>query len=378
MNTHTEALTSSSTKTYTDLKKLRIVINGRFLTQGITGVQRYALELVKALDGLLHSGEIDSSHCKVEIIAPQGAKDPGLNHIVFRQAGFLKGQLWEQFELPLLTRNALLINLCNTAPLAKRNQFITIHDTAVWAVPHAYSFAYRAWYRLLLPNIAKVSKHIFTVSQFSKKELTRWLGVSEKKCYVLKEGREHIESVIPDDSIIAKHQLVGKPFVLAVSSLSPNKNFRAIVQALEWLGDAQFDLVIAGGTNPRVFANETQHMPDFVKHVGYVSDAELKSLYENASCFVYPSLYEGFGLPPLEAMTCGCPVIVSEKASLPEVCGDAALYCDPLDPQSIATQIKKIMSQPDLRSDLSYRGLKQAEKFSWSQCAREVWKEITV
>ncbi|MES2354984.1 MAG: glycosyltransferase family 1 protein [Pseudomonadota bacterium] len=356
---------------------VKITINGRFLTQSVTGVQRYAIELIRALDSLLASGEIDSARYAVQIIAPPGARDLGVRHILVRHAGVLRGHLWEQLELPWLARNSLLVNLCNTAPIAKVNQVVTIHDAAVRAVPEAYSRMFRAWYRLLLPCIARMSKRVLTVSQFSKSELVGWLPLSEQKCVVISEGKEHIESVKSDNGVLTRFGLTEKPFVLAVSSLSPNKNFRAIVEALQWLGDAQFDLVIAGGTNPRIFAGNAQSLPNFVKHVGYVSDGELKALYEHASCFVYPSLYEGFGLPPLEAMACGCPVIVSNRASLPEVCGDAALYCDARDPRSIADQIVRLMGDSELRANLRQRGLERASGFSWKRCARETWDAIT-
>jgi len=355
---------------------IKITINGRFLTQSVTGVQRYAIELIQALDALLASGEIDRTRYAVEIVAPPGARALNVRHITVRHGGVLRGHLWEQFELPWLARDSLLVNLCNTAPIAKVNQVVTIHDAAVRAVPHAYGRMFRAWYRLLLPWIARMSKRVFTVSQFSKSELIRWFAMPEKKCVVISEGKEHIESVKSDNGILTRFGLIDKPFVLAVSSLSPNKNFRAIVEALQWLGDVQFDLVIAGGTNPRIFADSTQLLPDFVKHVGYVSDGELKALYEHASCFIYPSLYEGFGLPPLEAMTCGCPVIVSNRASLPEVCGDAALYCDASDSRSIADQIVRLMGDAELRASLRERGLKRAGGFSWERCARETWQVI--
>lgn len=110
--------------------------------------------------------------------------------------------------------------------------------------------------------------------------------------------------------------------------------------------------------------------------MGYVSDAELRALYEHAACFVYPSFYEGFGLPPLEAMACGCPVIVSNAASLPEVCGDAALYCNPCSPEDIAEKISLLMADPRLREDLRQKGLERAKQFTWEKCARETFAII--
>ena len=353
-----------------------VSINGRFLTQSVTGVQRYAIEFIRALDGLIGAGEIDAERYTVNIVAPKGARDPQLEYIGFHRKGRMSGHLWEQLELPWFARNAVLVNLCNTAPFSKMNQVVTIHDAAVRAVPHAYSRAFRTWYELLIPLVAKMSKRIFTVSKFSKQELQNWLSIPEQKCIVLKEGKEHIDTVDADDTTIARLGLANRPYVLAVSSTSPNKNFGAIVEAIQCLGDVSFDVVIAGGANPRIFAADGKPLPTFVKHVGYVSDGELKALYKHASCFVYPSLYEGFGLPPLEAMACGCPVIVSHAASLPEVCGDAALYCDPKDPRTIAEQIARLMTDEALRKLLSERGLERALQFSWKQCAREMWQFI--
>src|SRR5207253_1940106 len=120
-------------------------------------------------------------------------------------------------------------------------------------------------------------------------------------------------------------------YVLAVGSLTPNKNFNGVVRAATLLGDLDCKIVAAGGANTRVF-NGVALADDALIMAGYVTDGELHALYENAACFIFPSFYEGFGLPPLEAMHCGCPVIVSDRASLPEVCGEAAVYCDPDDP----------------------------------------------
>jgi glycosyltransferase involved in cell wall biosynthesis len=158
--------------------------------------------------------------------------------------------------------------------------------------------------------------------------------------------------------------------------MSPHKNFRALVEAVALLGEVDFDVIIAGGTNPGIFKSTGIQLPENVKHVGYVSDDELKSLYSSAACFIYPSLYEGFGLPPLEAMSNGCPVIVSRAGALPEVCGDAALYCDPRNPQDIADKIKIMMSDTKLREELRAKGLLHSKRYTWEKCARETLSAI--
>lgn len=354
-------------------QSISVAINGRFLTQETTGVQRYAIELVKVLDRLVGDTDPAVEAYSFELLAPKGdlLQNLGLENIPVRQIGRLGGHLWEQLELPLYVRERCLLSLCNAAPLAKRNQIVTVHDAAVFANPQNFSFRFRAWYRLLLVGLGRIAAKVATVSSFSKKELVRYCKMPEAKLRVTLEGGEHVLSVPTDETILRRQALEQRPFVLAVSSLSPNKNFRAVVRAAELLDATDFDVVVAGGTNPRIFSRSGQSLPGSVKHVGYVSDGELRALYEHAACFVYPSFYEGFGLPPLEAMSCGCPTIASETASMPEVCGDAVLYCNPEDPADIARRIRQLMQDERLREDLRERGLQRAGRFSWENCARE-------
>jgi glycosyltransferase involved in cell wall biosynthesis len=354
--------------------KHQIFINARFLTQGTTGVQRYALELVKEIDRLIGTGEIDSNTYRFTLLAPKKVKyEPELKHISLKKAGWFGGHLWEQLMLPFFSFGGLLVNLCNTGPILKTRQIVTLHDASVFVNKAFYSRAFRIWYKVLMTLLGKVSAKVLTVSQFSKQELIRYCKIDRDKIQVTYNGKEHLQSVRSNGSILAKHDLGKKPYLLAVSSMNPNKNFKSILQALQNLGDADFDIVIAGGTNPRVFSDGNLSLPGNVKYLGYISDEELKALYENATCFIFPSFYEGFGIPPLEAMSFGCPVIVSNTTSLPEVCGDAALYCDPYDPGSIAENIRNIMSNAGLRKQLEEKGLKRAEAFSWRTCAAQTY-----
>jgi glycosyltransferase involved in cell wall biosynthesis len=160
--------------------------------------------------------------------------------------------------------------------------------------------------------------------------------------------------------------------VLAVSSQSRHKNLRLIVEAMRILGHRDWVYVLVGGSNTRVFGQQSDGCTLGVRSLGYVTDGQLRALYEHAACFVFPSLYEGFGHPPLEAMACGCPVVVSRAASLPEVCGDAAEYIDPADPKDLAMTLERVLGDEDLRRDLSRRGEAQARRFSWGRTARQV------
>jgi len=355
---------------------VKIFINGRFLTQSITGVQRYAVELVKALDRLLTEKAIDPLLYSFELLVPRNVKhELDLRHIPMRRVGHLTGHLWEQLELPFHSRRNLLVNLCNAAPMATRNQVVTIHDAAVFGFPSAYSLLFRTWYRFMLKRLGKVASQVITVSAFSRRELIHYCDIVENKLKVVHEGAEHIVNVGSQSCVLEKFNLTGRRYILAVSSLNPNKNFIAVVKAIEFMQDMDVDFVIAGGTNPAVFST-TSSLQTGVKYVGYVSDGELRALYEHAACFVYPSFYEGFGLPPLEAMACGCPVIVSQAASLPEVCGDAALYCDPESPSDIAEKVRIVLSNESFREELRKKGLMQVPQFSWERCARETFAVI--
>ncbi|TSB48534.1 glycosyltransferase family 4 protein [Alkalicoccobacillus porphyridii] len=350
-----------------------IYINGRFLTQSITGVQRYAIELVKELDQILSEQNVEHEYI---ILTPKNAVNIGLNKITQKTVGNLKGQFWEQLELPFYSKGCLLINFCNLSPLFKRNQIITIHDCAVFEEFNNLSTLFKLWYQVNYKVFKKRFKKVITVSKFSEKRIQEFNIVTQDKIRVIYEGKEHLEAIEEQPDSLKKYDIESMPFILAVSSMNPTKNFKGIVQALAYLDSTSFNVVIAGGTNPKVFGSSELKFPENVKHIGYVSDAELKQLYKKATGFIYPSLYEGFGLPPLEAMSMGCPVIVSDAASLPEVCEEAALYCNPMDASDIADKILRLTEDSCLREELSIRGIAQSKKFSWREAAFETKKII--
>ena len=305
---------------------MRIYINGRFLTQRITGVQRYALEMTRALDSLISDDKNLQKHEYIVIAPKKVLYSIKLNNIQVVQKGVLKGHLWEQLELPIYSQDGFLMNFCNCAPLLKRNQTVTIHDAAVSAMPHTFSLAFRTWYKLMFMWLGRSLKHIFTVSEFSKKELNKYYGIPLSKISVTYNGIDHIKSLKADEGIIARESLKDKKYVLAVSSMSPSKNFPLVLDVARLMADVEF--IIAGGSNAKVFKSAGLDVPQNARLIGYVSDEELMALYRHASVFVYPSLYEGFGIPPLEAMMCGCPAIVSDIEVFHEVYGDSVEYCD--------------------------------------------------
>jgi glycosyltransferase involved in cell wall biosynthesis len=341
-------------------------INGRFLTQTITGVQRCAVELVQALDDQLSRSDDLRRRYQVRLVAPRGHHYMKLHHIPIHSVGRLAGQAWEQLELPIHSRGTVLLSLCNTAPLARRG-IAMVHDASVFVVPEAYSRRFLAWYRALIPLLGRRALRIVTASRFSQGELARHARIPADKIDVIPLGAEHILRAPGDPGILRRIGVEPGRFILTVGSRSPHKNLGAVTSAVARLGTNGFPLVVAGGVNSRIFSRSAA--PGGAIDAGYVSDRELRALYETAACFVFPSLYEGFGLPALEAMACGCPAVVARAGSLPEVCGDAVLYCDPHDPEQIASTIQVLMGDSGRRHELRDRGTARARGFTWGRAS---------
>jgi glycosyltransferase involved in cell wall biosynthesis len=346
------------------------VINGKFTSQRITGVQRVAFELTRAMQALVPSPS------DLPLVIPPDGKDVGLAYRPARRATGLKGNLWEQVSLPLETGDDLLLSLCNTGPLLKRRQLVMIHDMAVYDVPEAFSKKFSFWYRLKFSVLRRQTQLILTVSDFSRKRICHHLDLNESQVEVIRPGADHMDRIQPDRAILSRLSLEEGKYCVLVGSLDPRKNLQRVLAAtklLEHRPDIKF--VVAGGANPRIFAAQNTGKDLHSQHVtwaGFVSDEELKALYGSAACLVFPSLYEGYGLPPLEAMYCGCPVITSSEASLPEVCGDAALYCDPRSVEDIAAKIEAMVSQPELREMHRRKGLARANLFKWDRAASQL------
>jgi glycosyltransferase involved in cell wall biosynthesis len=349
-----------------------VLVNGRFLAQRVTGVQRYGREILRAVDRLLGSDLALGQRWTFAILIPPGTpKTLPLSTIACDEIGHLQGHLWEQLELPRHAGRELLLNLCNTAPIMGRNMISTLHDASVYAIPEAYSAAFRLWYRTMIPMLGRRSRRVVTVSRFSRMELERRAGIPRASTIVIPESGEHILGEAADETVLERLRLRSQGYVLAVSSQSPHKNLLGLERAAALLTKPDIEMVVVGAGNSRVFS-PWESAGTALRYTGYVSDPELRALYENALCFVFPSFYEGFGLPALEAMSCGCPVVVSHAASLPEVCGEAAVYCDPRDPADIATAIRTVLDDCRLRDDLRRRGKERAAHFTWDRAARSL------
>jgi glycosyltransferase involved in cell wall biosynthesis len=334
-------------------------------------VDRFAYELLRAWWPLYAEGR------SMAVAMPKrdaSTEERDLNDLgpgIRTTYGHLKGHLWEQVELPLHSGDGVLLNLCNSGPIALQRQVAVLHDVGVLATPASYSFAYRTWHRFLISALMKRAGVIATVSKFSADDITHFFGKRKQGIELIYEGGEHILREKADPRVLERLNLQDQGYVLVVGSLSPNKNLLNVVRAAELIQDLGVAIVAAGGSNTRVFADVPGGIGRLVS-AGYVSNGELRALYESAACFLFPSFYEGFGLPPLEAMHCGCPVVVSNRASMPEICGDAAVYCEPSDPTDIAKQLRRVLESDSLRQEMREHGYLRAQQFSWTLAAKQL------
>jgi glycosyltransferase involved in cell wall biosynthesis len=324
----------------------RVVVNGRFFAQQRTGVQRYGVETLRALDRLLSRWPQYLQGTRWQLAIPRDAADlPLLENFEIHQLQFLRGHLWEQFSLALFARGAYLVNPSYSGPLGKRDQLITVHDAAVRAYPQMFSRSYRMINQLMMSVLAPRVETLMTVSRFSANELRRHFRLARNDAVVGREGWEHaVESPAADEgAVLRRHGLHSAGFLLTVGSAKANKNFGLVAQAVRLLGDEQrLPVVVAGAFDARLYQSAPSTGDRSLRWLGFVPDAELGVLYRHAAWLIFPSLYEGFGLPPLEAMAHGCPVLAAHAASTSEIYGGAVLYFDPSDPASLAQLLREI------------------------------------
>jgi glycosyltransferase involved in cell wall biosynthesis len=355
----------------------QIFINGRFLSQPFTGVQRYGTEVVKALDMVLRNKFGKTKEMEFFLLLPPDAIDTlPLEYIHTRRIGKLRGIFWEQFELGNAAASGVLLNLGSTGSLFHSKQIITIHDANVYRIPGNFSFTFRTWYKFLMPLLGRRAKNILTVSKFSKQELADCCNIPENKITVVHNSASHILSNPADNSIFESLNLESSEYVLCIGSGRPNKNTDLVQKAIVLLDGLGLQLVLVGTVDRKVFDHSEIEQRSNVHEVGAITDQQMRALFERAFCFVFPSLYEGFGIPPLEAMACGCPVIVSNIPALVETCGDAAIYCDTHDADDLAGKIRTLHTNLQLRERMVVAGIARANAFSWERCATIILNQI--
>lgn len=342
---------------------MNLTLNGRFLGRPVTGVERVAIELTRAIRDLSHRrGGAD-----IKIAVPPGVvvgDTLGAAPVVLT-IGSRNGHGWEQFDLSRIFATHWLLSLCNTGPAFRRRHAVVIHDALFIDHPESFSWAFRCWYRVLLTIIARRAAVVLTVSDYSRRVLERHRVVAPGKAHVLRLGVEHVHAVTADDAILERIDVPRGRYLLTIGSRAPHKNLAMLIRAFQDAAVEGVTLVVAGGGNARVFQDVGLLEGPTIRYTGRISDEELKALYDNAMAFACPSLSEGFGLPPLEAMARGCPVLATTGGSVPEILGGAPVYVDPRDPVAWRDAIRNICGDAALRTRLGAAGRERAASFTW-------------
>lgn len=340
-----------------------------------TGVQRYALETVRALDALLHERPDGHQHLEFVLAVPDAAEPLDLQAIRIEHVSGRAGHVWEQVPLLRFARGAYLVNFNYSGPVLKRRQLITIHDATVRAMPEAFSRSYRWVHNVMVAILGRTAEAVMTVSDFSRREIARHFGLERSDIIVGREGGEHAAQPADDAAVLRKHGLGARQYILGVGSVKPNKNYALLGRAMRLLSGYPWPVAIAGAKDIGIF-RDASALPDGFRFLGFVPDAELGALYRHAAWFVFPSLYEGFGLPAVEAMANSCPVLAARAASIPEVCGDAALYFDADDPASLADVLQTAATRPELRDPLIAAGHARLRHYTWRANAQILFDHL--
>ncbi len=359
---------------------MRVGIDARLVFYNRAGIGEYIVQLVEALATVHHPQD--------EFVLLQSRKD---KTSIISSNGFIRKSLWtpchNRFEQPALSFeiSGLGLDLLHSPdfiPPFRRNckSVITIHDLAFLLYPHFLTKESARYYGQI-DQAWRKTDHIIAVSEATKQDSIRMLGVPEKKITVIHEAANPIYRQLPQDEAmqnVQKRYKFGKDFILFVSTIEPRKNLPGLLQAYRRLRDEykRDELLVLAGANGWLWEEvyETVKQLDLEDHVaflGRVPNDDLVYLYNAARLLVHPSFYEGFGLTPLEAMTCGTPVIVSNTAAIPEVVGDAAVLINPHDIDGLTVAMWRTLTENELRQSLIGKGLKRARQFSWQKAAQK-------
>jgi len=362
---------------------VRLVLDGRTIADHFPGIGRYAFNLAQGLASVLPPGD--------ELVVLHDSRQPNTRFKLAELAGFPNVKLLE-----IAARNFSLAEQLRVPAALRRVRpavyhspyyvmpywpgcpsVVTIHDLIPFRYPGDYSARARLIIGLTMRLAVRTTRQVITASQASAHDLVKLLGLAPERLTVVPYAPDPIfqpPSAAEVAAVRARYRLPAE-YVLYLGSNKPHKNLPRLVQAYARLGDpaSQTPLVIAGHWDERYqqAKQEAEALSACVSFSGPVRPQDVPALYGGAQLFVFPSLYEGYGLPPQEAMACGTPVACSSAASLVEVVGEAALLFDPLDEASIASALLRALSDAALRAELRRRGLAQARNFTWARTAQQ-------
>lgn len=346
-------------------------INGDFLTLQPTGVARYAREVTLALDALISSDHPLTRGLALNLVAPRQSSEPLTLEAIpmcfvseFRRPRL--PQFWVQAQLPRHVRGGLL-SFCNLAPILVKRQIVCIHDLQTRLAPESYDRLFRWAHHLILPMLGRRVAHITTVSELSRDHLVKFGIAPPEKISVTYNGSDHAARWDAGRS----HLKVAsrRPYVLCLGRRQKHKNVELLARLAPLLDAAGIDMWMAGDITEGDIASTGEPKAHNLHLIGRISDDDFKKALSGAICFLFPSRMEGFGLPAVEAMAAGCPVIASTSPCLPEICGEAALYGDPDNPLAWAGLVHNIRNDAALRLRLVNAGYARGHGYSWRSIA---------
>ena len=331
-----------------------IAVNARFTTLPQGGQQRVGAEILKRLQG------------QIDAIAPRE-----------RLEG-MKGHLWEQAVLPLKARGRLLWSPSATGPILHEKQVVTLHDIAYIDAPEFFSANFVRLYSLIMPLLLKRAAHIVTVSAFSRQRIIEHYRLDPTKVTTIYNGTSASFCRFEAAEIAAVRSRLQLPerYLLLQATADRRKNLARVLEAWSLVQNrmpADIALIVSGRVAGSHVFGAAAALPDTprTRFLGFVEDADLGPLIGGATGFLFPSLYEGFGLPIIEAFACGTPVITGNTSAMPEVAAGAAILIDPTSTFEIGEAMLRLVADEDLRADLSRRGLARASDFSWDRAAAQ-------
>ncbi|MFT4268377.1 MAG: glycosyltransferase family 1 protein [Xenophilus sp.] len=325
-------------------------------------------ELTRAFDELLDLQAY--RHLSITMAVPRGAEElPAYRNIAVRETGRFRGLLWEQIDLPLFAGRRYCVNFTSTAPVLKRHGCVVVHDAQFRSTPASHGRKSLLLYSAITPLVSRTYRRVVTVSDHAKAEI-RAHGVTRRNdICVIHNGVDHMLAFGKDDGALRRLGLAPGGFALSNSYIHAHKNVRVLLDAFAELGPDR-TLVLFGTTPREAYEARGMRLPDNVVFAGRVSNEELASLMTHARMFLFPSMTEGFGLPPLEAMSLGCPTLSARAGAMPEVCADGALYADPGDAGDWRDKIDRLWTDDSARRALSAAGRSRAARLTWSDAAR--------
>ncbi len=343
-----------------------IVFNGKFYSGTLNGVHRVADRLIREVDRLL--GELPPARrTDARLFLPKRRSwTPELHSIALVEQTLGHTQLWEQCVLPVRARRAVIVNLCNLAPLLARNNVLLLHDAQFLFPDSSYPLRRQWGHRILTPAMMRGSAGALTVSQYSR-QIIDLTGICPRdRVSVLYNGADHILDVVAAPDALDRYELAGGSYVLMFGSTKRYKNVQVVFEAFRSAALGDLRLVIVGeGEADHVAARIVP--PPNAMFIGRIGDDVLRGLYEKAVCLAMPSRTEGFGLPPLEAMRLGCPALVAPAGAMPEIYRDAVRYADVDDPEDWVEGIRALADDKAYRRAKVEAGLHRAAEFTWAR-----------